>query len=210
MTTPSKTVRRSIAILNLPQSKVPMLINFAQQVLKSITGNPTFPTPTPTVADLTQAITDLQNAENAALARTKGATATRNEKRTALIMKLEQLKAYIQSVADANVDNSGSIIQSAGLTVRKVTTHKPRVFEAVAGATLGTVKITTVSAGPRASYEWQSSTDGGKTWVDMAPTLQAKTSMAGLAEGTTVLIRYRTVTKTGAADWSTPTTYTVK
>ncbi|HEY1692866.1 MAG TPA: hypothetical protein VGG39_11930, partial [Polyangiaceae bacterium] len=97
-----------------------MLINFAQQVLKSITGNPTFPTPTPTVADLTQAITDLQNAENAALARTKGATATRNEKRTALIMKLEQLKAYIQSVADANVDNSGSIIQSAGLTVRKV------------------------------------------------------------------------------------------
>jgi hypothetical protein len=187
-----------------------MLINFAQQVLKSITGNPNFPSPTPTLAELTQAINDLQTAENSVLARTKGAAATRNEKRTALVMKLQQLKGYIQSVADANVDNSGSIIQSAGLEVRKVTTRKPRVFEVVAGPTAGTATIRTEAAGPRTAYEWQYSTDGGKTWIDAPPTIQAKTSLGGLASGTTILVRYRTVTKTGATDWVTPITYAVK
>jgi hypothetical protein len=210
MTTPSKTVRRSLAVLSLPESKVPALINFAQQVLKSITGNANFKTPTPTVAELTQAINDLQSAENAVLARTKGAAATRNELRTALIMKLQQLKGYVQSVADANVDSSGSIIQSAGLGLRKVTQRKPRTFSAVAGPTTGTAKVVAVSAARRASYEWQYSSDGGKTWVDAPPTLQAKMTISGLPAGVTVLFRYRAVTKTGADDWSAPITFTVK
>jgi hypothetical protein len=125
-------------------------------------------------------------------------------------MKLQQLKAYVQSIADANVDNSGSTIQSAGLAVRKITSRKPRVFEAAPGATAGTVKVVTASAGRRAPYEWQYSTDGGKTWVDSPPTLQAKTTISRLASGTSVLLRYRSVTKTGADDWSTPIQYAVK
>ena len=58
-------------------------------------GYASFPTPTPTLAALTQAINDLQTAENAVLARTKGAAATRNEKRIALDMLLQQLKGLL-------------------------------------------------------------------------------------------------------------------
>ena len=65
------------------------------------------------------------------------------------------------------------------------------------------------SAGHRASYEWEYSTDGGKTWVTTPVTLQAKTTILGLTAGTTVQFRHRPVTKTvgalDAPDQLTPT-----
>jgi hypothetical protein len=66
----------------------------------------------------------------------------------------------------------------------------------------GRRKLVTALAGKRASYEWQYSVDGGKTWVAAPATLQAKTSVAGLAAGTTVQFRYLAVTKAGQGDWS--------
>ncbi len=82
----------------------------------------------------------------------------------------------------------------------------PRVFAARPGAVSGTVNLVAASAGHRASYEWQYSTDSGKTWVALPPTLQAKTSVSGLTPGWSVQFKYRVVTKTGAADWSLPIT----
>ena len=72
-------------------------------------GNASFPTPTPTLATVSAAITDYQNAEASALARAKGAAATRNGKRKALVQLLELLKAYVQTVADASASDSESI-----------------------------------------------------------------------------------------------------
>ena len=124
MSTPVNTVRRAIASLRLP-TKVPALITYAQGIVKGMTGNGSFPTPSPTLAAVSAAINDLQTAETAALARTKGAVATRNEKRVALVALLEQLRSYIQSTADATIKNGASIIQSAGITVRKTPVRAP-------------------------------------------------------------------------------------
>jgi hypothetical protein len=82
----------------------------------------------------------------------------------------------------------------------------PRVFAARPGTLSGQVKLVAPSAGRRSSYEWESSTDGGKTWEANSPTIQAKTIVTGLAVGSSVQFRYRTVTKTGAGDWSLPIT----
>ena len=64
------------------------------------------------------------------------------------------------------------------------------------------MKITAVVASRRASYEWQYSTDGGKTWLDAPSTLRAKTTIVGLPPGTTVQFRSMSVTKAGESDWS--------
>jgi hypothetical protein len=157
----------------------------------------------------TSAINDLQTAETAALARTKGAVATRNEKRTALVRLLEQLKGNVQTAADANVENGASIIQSAGMALRKPTVRAPRVFAAKPGTLSGTAQLVAASAG-RASYEWEYSADGGKTWITAPSTLQAKTTVPGLTLGATVQFRYRPVTKTGEGDWSQPVSLIVK
>ncbi|MGD0527593.1 MAG: fibronectin type III domain-containing protein [Polyangiaceae bacterium] len=201
---------RSLASLNLSPNKVPALITYAQGIVKAMTGNPAFPNAGPALAAITAAINDLQTAETAALARTKGAVATRNEKRAALIVLLQQERGTVQAAADANIENGASIIQGAGMSVRKTPVHPPRVFDAKPGAVSGTASLVAAAAARRASYEWQYSTDGGKTWVLTPVTLQAKTTVPGLTPGSTVEFRYRPVTKTGEENWSQTVSLIVK
>jgi hypothetical protein len=208
MATATKT-HRSLASLKLPKA-VPALITYAQGIVKSLTGNASFATPSPTLASITQAINDLQTAETAVLARTKGAATTRNDKRTALLTLLQELRSYIQVQADANMDTGAAIIESAGIAVKKTAVRAPRVFAAKPADVSGSVKLVTNSAGHRASYEWEYTTNGGQSWVTMPTTLQAKTSLSGLTSGSTVQFRYRPVTKTGEGNWSQPVSLLVK
>jgi len=198
-----KSVHRSLAILKLPKV-VAQIITFAQQVLTAMTNNPKFPSPSPALSLFAAAITALGLAEAAALTRAKGAATTRNDKKAALVALLQQLRTYVQTVADADAENSAAIIQSAGFVVKKTAVHKPRTFSVVQGIVSGTAKVVCPTAGHRASYDWEFSTDGGKTWVPLPSTLQAKTSITGLAQGSTVQVRFRAVTKAGVADWSQP------
>jgi len=107
-------------------------------------------------------------------------------------------------VVDASTENGAAIIESAGLAVRKSVTRRARTFAAKAGAVSGSVKIVAPTASHRASYEWQYSVDNGKTWITAPVTLQAKTTVAGLAPGSTALFKSRAVTKRGEGDWSQP------
>jgi hypothetical protein len=183
---------------------VPALILYVRNVVQRMTGNPQFPNPSPPLAALNTAIADLQAAETAALSRVKGAVTARNEKRAALVVLLKQLLAYIQTTADADPTNAPSLIESAGVAVRKTHTVHARAFVAKQGAVSGTAKIVAVTANKRSAYEWQYSNDGGKTWITAPSTLQAKTTIPGLVPGSTVQFKYRAVTKTGEGDWSQP------
>jgi hypothetical protein len=209
MSSNNKIAHRSIASLKLPH-RMAALIPYVEGIIAGMTGNPTFPNPSPPLASVTTALDDLQTAEALALTRAKGAAATRNQKRATLVSLLEQLRTYVQSVADASPENGPAIIESARLAVRKTPVRAPRVFAAKLGTVSGTVTLVVPSAARRASYEWQYSTDGGKTWVDMPPTLQAKTTLGGLTALSTVDFRYRAVIKGGAQNWSAPISVVVK
>jgi hypothetical protein len=201
LSTTKQSIHHPIAVLVLPK-RVPALVTYAQSVVKAMTGNPSFPSPVPALATVAAAIGALHDAETATLARTKGAVQARNDKRAALVTLLKQLLAYIQTVADADVETADTVIRSAGIAVKKIGTRTPRVFVAAQGVASGSAKLVAASAGRRASYEWQYSTDGGKTWVMAPSTLQAKTTVTGLTPGATVDFRYRPVTKTGEGNWS--------
>ena len=206
----SKTVTpHAVVSLKLPK-RVTDLITYAQAIVKAMASNTSFPSPIPTLAALLAASDDLQIAETAALSRIKGAVAVRDDKKAVLVRLLQQLKGYVQTTADASVENGGAIIQSASLAVKKTPVRKPRVFEAAAGAATGSAKLVAASAGPRSSYEWEYSIDGGKTWVTAPVTLQARTLVSGLTVGSVVLFRYRPVTKAGEGNWSQPASLVVK
>lgn len=208
MTTSTTVTHRSLAVLKLPR-RTSIMITYAEGVATCVTNNPSFPNPTPTVAALLAAISDLRTAEAAAMSRTKGAVIARNDKRTALVKELEQLRGYVQTVADANAETAATVIASAGLAVRKPTVRPPRVFKSVQGTVSGSAKLVTASAGSRVSYDWESSLDGGKTWVAAPSTLRASTTIAGFTPGVTVLFRYRALTKAGPGNWSQPVSLTV-
>ena len=203
MTTPAQSPRRTIATLKLPRS-VPALIVHARRIVEAMTDNPAFPSPTPPLATVSEAIQKLQAAQSATLSRTKGAVTVRDEVRHVLARQLEQLKSHVQMMADASIETSASIVQSAGIGVRKTPVQPPRVFAAKRGAVSGSVTLVTRVAARRAAYHWQYSTDAGKTWVAAPSTLQARTSISGLSPGVTAAFRYRPMTKNGEGDWSEP------
>ena len=208
MITTNKVIHPAVAALLLPTT-TPALITFGRGMVTGMTGNPSFPNPSPPLATVTAAIDALASAETAAGGRAKGAVTARNVAKNALVLLLKEEKAYIQSVANADPENSATIIESARISVRKVSPRPPRVFNAVQGPTTGTAKLVAASA-HRAAYEWEFSTDGGKTWVAATPSLQAKTVVTGLPAGNAVQFRYRAVTKTGVTDWAAPVTLLVK
>lgn len=205
----TKSVHRNVVALSLPRP-IPALITYVQAVLAAMTNNAHFPTPVPPLSALLAALTALQSAEAQALSRLKGTVVARNDKKAALVGLMQQLRGYVQTTADADPENSAAIINSSGLPVRKLPVRKPRVFSANAGALSGSVEVIAATAARRASYLWGYSTDGGKTWIEVGPTLQAKTTISGLPVGTSVQFRYRGVTKSGAADWSQPISLLVK
>lgn len=199
--TTRKQSHRPIAVLAIPR-RVQALVPYAQSIVTAMTGNPSFPSPVPALAVVTTATGALQDAESATLAGTKGAVEARNDKRATLVGLLQQLRGYIQTVSDGDIETAATVIRSAGIAVRKVPTPKPRTFSAEQGAVSGSAQLVAPSAGRRASYEWQYSTDGGKTWIVAPATLQARTTVPGLTPGANVEFRYRPVIKTGLGDWS--------
>jgi len=201
MATTTISIHRATVSLKLP-AKVADFIAYGTGIVHAMTNNPAFPAPVPALSALSAALSELQAAETLALTKAKGTAAARNDKRAVVVSLLQQLRGYVQAVADATPENGATIIQSAAIAVRKTPVRTTRVFAVKPGAVSGAVKITATIAARRASYEWQYSTDGGKTWVSAPATLQAKTTVTGLPSGATAQFRFKTVTKTGEGDWS--------
>ena len=202
-------VHRVIVVLRLPEP-IGLLISVVRAILVAMTGNAHFPSPTPTLASVDSAVSDLEKAQAAALTRVKGATDTRNTARKALIALVDELRSYVQKIGDADAENAAAIFQSAGMGVRKAHVPAKRVFKVIQGASSGIVKVVAPAPSHRASYDWSWSTDGGKAWQIAPSTLQAKTQLTGLPAGSTVSFRYRVTTKAGESEWSDAINFLVK
>ena len=114
-----------------------------------MTGNPVFPSPVPALGTVSTLIANLVTAETEALTRNQGAAALRDEKLAAVTVALQELRGYVQSVADANPALAASIIESAGMALRKRGVHGPRVYAVKPGPVSGSVKVVAARAGSR-------------------------------------------------------------
>jgi hypothetical protein len=199
-----------VAVLKLPRP-ILALISVAKAIVAALTANKaSFPNPDPPLPTVSTAIADLESAQAAVVARTNGAVAGRDQKHAALVTFLLQLKAYVQKMSDADPLHGAQLVGSAAMLVKRVVLPSKHVFAVKSGAVSGAVALTTATAGSRASYEWEWSIDGGKTWQLAPATLQSRTTLTGLQPGATVSFRSRSVTKTGASDWTQPIAVIVK
>jgi hypothetical protein len=201
---PTKPPRRITAVLNHPEYQVPLLLVQARGIVQSMSGNAWFSDPSPRLEAIEAAIEELAAAETATLGRTMGTVAVRDEKRGALVMLLQQLMAYVQTVADANVENAVSIIESGGYSVKRPGIPPARVFAAKTGPVAGSVTLVVPKSPGATAYEWAYRTDGAETWVASPNTSQTTTTVSGIEPGTRVQFRYRPVTRKNDGNWSEP------
>ncbi len=207
----TNTTPKVHVVLKRPRP-VPMLISLANAIEAAMAAaSATFPSPNPPLAQLTSDINVLVAAQNAAMMRTKGAVQTRDAKLAIVITDLNLERAYVESIADADPANATAIANSAGMEVRKQAAHpKKHAVNVKQAGGFGPVIVTAlVGTRQKQSHEWEFSIDGGKTYVGLPHTTQAKTTITGLASGVTVLVRHRAITSTGALAWSDPASLVV-
>ena len=199
----------SVVVLKL-STRVKNVITFAQNVVTALTNNPHFPNPTPPLATFQADVAALTTAEAAVLSRMKGAVETRNAKLATVRVDLGTLRMYVQGVAAvAAPADADAIIESAGMTTRKVTLHDKPSIAAKQGSVTGAVNLAAKAAATKAAYTWQYSLDQ-KTWTTLPQTMKSKTGVSGLAAGTTYYFRFQAVTASGVEDWSQMVSIMVK
>ncbi len=200
---------RVFVVRKLPAS-IPLLIEYLRAILAAMTGNAHFPTPNPPLATVTTAVGGLESAQAATKTRAPGSVPARDTAHSLVLVQARQLLGYVQLIADASPEQAAEIIESAGLKSRRSVTPTKPPFAVKPGPVSGSARLAVQAAGNRAAYDWEYSLDGGKTWVAVPTTLQAKTVITGLPVAASVMFRSRGVIKGGAADWSQPLSLLVK
>ena len=203
------TTTHLIAVGKIPTSSAG-LTAYTHGMIAALTNNVHISSPNPTIVTLTGLLGTFEAAETATVSRTKGTVGARNAARASLRSALKTELATIQAAADADPENAEAIITSTSLTVRKVPVRTKAPFAVKEGAVSGSAVLTVKSAGAHASYDWQMSVDGGKTWTEIPSTTRVKTTVAALPAGTAVQFRFRSLTPKGQSDWSQPIALTVK
>ena len=119
MSASAKQPSRFIVVLKLPEYEVPLLVMRARGIVERMTGNSWFPSPLPSLAVVQAAIDDLFDAETKTLTRVMDSVTARDAKRMILVTRLQQLAAYVESIANANPEHGASIVESAGMYLKK-------------------------------------------------------------------------------------------
>jgi hypothetical protein len=192
-------MQRAIVVFKIPRRNNDR-IHYARSVVTAMTGNPHFPSPTPAMTAFEAHIAAAADAQTHVLSGTISSAAQRDARLAAVQSDLEQLRAYVQRVADASSAMAPAIIESAGMSVKRPGLHDKQALAVKAGPVTGSVVVVAKAVGDRATYEWQYS-QAGEAWIDVEPTRQAKKVLDGLITGAMYQVRVRSVTQAGRSDF---------
>jgi hypothetical protein len=204
--------------LKAARNNIPVLLALAQAIYNALKANANlFTQPNPALAILSQQIQDLETAHQATFTRAKGTIAARNAKRDVLVTSLECERMYVQSLCDANPEQAETYITAAGMGVARAPVHAKPVLAAEQGPAPGSAKLVanaTLLVGrgvrKRATFNWQVSTDGGKTWTGAPSTPLASTIVEGLTPMTTYSFRVSATVSKAPGAWSQAVTLLVR
>ena len=139
-----------------------------------------------------------------------GLEAKKNAIKLKLFNTLISTLGYINDLCRDDQPNAVTMITGAKMIVVKEKTSEKQDFAVKQGKATEEVDLISlaVKIGSKyvpATYMWQFSIDGGKTWEDLEPTSVAHTTATGMLIGISTLFRKRTkTTQYGMSKWSPP------
>jgi hypothetical protein len=202
-------VYRARVVLKVDRKRTASVVKKANAVNTGMAKDTTrFAVPVPPLAVLAAQITTLATAEQLAVARVRGAAATRSVARETLLRMLETERSYVQALCDGTPAEAAAIAESAGMAIAAhPTRHKP-VLEVTPGAQPGTADLDANVAAlagrdaKRRCFNWQWTADGGKTFNSAPSTPHGKTTITGLPSLTMIGFRASATGVKGAGEWS--------
>jgi len=191
-----------IAVLRAPKQNR-ALVTYARAVHNALMENPSFPSPTPSLAVFTTNIDALDDAETKAASKAKGAAAFRDFKMKKVKEDLGHICDYVQSVAEAAPSHvaAAALIESAFMSVRKAYKRATPEVSAKNAGVSGKVHLAAKAVSREATYSWEYSVDQTQ-WTPVPDTMYARTEVSGLTRACTYYFRFRTFTRAGRGDYS--------
>jgi hypothetical protein len=199
--------------LNLSTLSIPHKLGKAQQIVAALTGNASFATPSPSLANITTAINDLSTAyadAQAARQAARLATVAQNHKEDALDQLLTQLAGHVESVAGDNEQ----LILSAGMDTRAAATptpdppSQPQDLTPTAGDRDGEIDLSWDTVTGAKSYVIDKSGEPATptSWAHAGVSTKSRFTAEGLTSGTRYWFRVAAVNNNGQSGWSDPAT----
>jgi hypothetical protein len=196
----TKSLQHHTVVLKLPDP-VPALLLRGRHVVMAITNSAWLSGLLAQLPPVTAALDDLDTLEVATRSRAAGSAAVRDDQKKTVVDALTGLAAGVQAIVNQQPNDAAAIIASAAMFEKGSSARAKPGLAASMGPVPGQVLVR-AKAVKRAAYEWQMSTDDGVTWVAVALTTVANTSVTGLARGTTCLFRVRTTRGSVTTGWS--------
>jgi hypothetical protein len=164
------------------------LIDKAQTVIDSLTGNTNIPTPQPTPAALQTAVDDLTSANTAANTGGKEEKVLRDQKRDALIALLKQEAVYVTMIANGDT----AIMLSAGFDISKIPSPigplpKPAKF-VVSSPQKGWLQASLEAINGAKNYQYEYKKVGDTEWT-VVPSTKRRLVLQGLESAKEYLMR---------------------
>jgi hypothetical protein len=192
-----------IAVLPEGTKNVSRYLTACRLIVTMMTGNTSFPAPMPPLSEVSADLDALAASEELARKGGKGMVKLRDVALRKVHTKMTVLKAYAQSIANAEPDKAEAILHSAGMNVAKPRTWTKPSTAAKHGNAPGKVVLDAKALPKPVQYRWQMSMDQA-TWTDLTATFKTKTVVEDLVPATIYSFRLQTVTNNGPSEWSPP------
>jgi hypothetical protein len=182
------------------------LLADTQTIITKTEGNPAFPTPAPSIADITTAMNDfataLANAANGGIEL----TAIKNDKRNVLVGLLRNLASYLQVTCNGDL----TTLISSGFPIQKpqrtpVGLLSAPVVALSLGINSGSLNGSALPIFGASIYNWQLvRADAPNVIVQTAQTTAASMTFNNLTPGVVYSVQANAVGAAGPSDWSNP------
>jgi hypothetical protein len=193
------------AIGFLSSSSDALLLTGAQTVVNSMTKNPDYPTPTPTLATVTTAINDFTTAIADAANGGKEETAIKYAKRAELVSFLRQLASYVGVTCGGDMAK----LLSSGFPTQKPTRTPigvlgpPDAPVATPGPKKGQMEAVSAPVFGAYTYNWRVALASAPTvFVQEVQTTASRNIFSGLTPGQIYTVQLNAVGSAGPSDWS--------
>jgi hypothetical protein len=206
------TARRYRAVFDVRRDDITGLFTRAQTIYTCLDADKeAYPAPNPPLPAYLVLIQNLASSQQLALARGRGAAAARDAVRDLLYIGMESERTYVQGLADMST-SPVSVIQNAGLVVAGFSPYTKPFLVLTPGKQPGTVAcdanvgllVGTGAKHPHASrfFNWEVTSDGGRTFVSLPSTPTGKTIIQNLTPLTIAGVRVSLTGADGPGTWS--------
>lgn len=197
--------------LNIRSLPIPEKVAKARTIITSLTDNPNFATPSPTLAVLTSATDDLETAAatvQTTKAQLKTDVSNQDDKEDFFDGVFSQLGGYVQSVAG----DDETKIHSAGIDTKSAkgpTTSQPTLPQALTPTVSdhdGEIDLSWDPVPKAKSYIIEVSVDPPTqtSWQHGGVSTKSRFTVTGLTSGTRYWFRVAAVSSGGQSGWSDP------